>query len=145
MQEVILYEGLSSTFRLHSWAKPYECNQCKKFFLREAYYTIWDHTWENPYKCNQFRKAFSLRGSLVLYYIIMKVHSAEKPYECDDAVKGFAQKSQLVKHPWIHPGEKLHYCEQCKKSSSEKPKYQIICTHVEEAINIWPILEGILS
>ena len=97
----------------HLEVQPFQCNTCKKNFLRNAnlkrHMSI--HTGETPYNkgdflCNHCDKSLtSLRNFTKHSYI----HSGEKPFQCTLCSKRFRQKSQWQSHNQDHTREKLLY------------------------------------
>lgn len=127
--------------RLPRKARPYDCSNCGKAFLRASHLSthMRTHSGEKPHKCNQCTKSFAQSSNLRTH---MRTHTGEKPYTCGNCSKSFADPSALSAHKRIHTGERMHKCIECQKTflrathltthtrthSGEKPHKCTICT-----------------
>lgn len=88
---------LSQHRAIHSDARPYVCEFCRKTFNRVS--TLISHKKTHsdykPHKCHICGKAFHQKGNLRNHIF---THTNERPYKCDICTKGFNQMSNLMCH-----------------------------------------------
>lgn len=118
---------LSQHRAIHSDARPYVCEFCRKTFNRVS--TLISHKKTHsdykPHKCHICGKAFHQKGyyinSLVMWRTVhinnfwffesgnlrnhIFTHTNERPYKCDICTKGFNQMSNLMCHKVVPRGE----------------------------------------
>ncbi|XP_031633882.1 zinc finger protein 2-like [Contarinia nasturtii] len=132
---------LETHMRIHTGAKPYQCDQCKKRFSNKSGLNVHIpiHTGEKPYQCDQCKKRFSKKGSLTMH---IRSHTGEKPYQCDQCKKRFSRKDYLTGHIRSHTGEKPYQCDQCKQRFSKKSNLNIhMKTHKDVTADFHKILK----
>lgn len=80
------------------------------------------HTGAKPYECNTSRKAFSHKDTLTQHH---KILSGEKPSMCSGCGKAFTHKDVLIEHQKIHTRQKSCECDECGKFFSHSSYIKI--------------------
>ncbi|KAF4525663.1 hypothetical protein B566_EDAN001264 [Ephemera danica] len=121
---------LSQHRAIHSDARPYICEFCKKTFNRVS--TLISHrkthSEHKPHTCDLCGKGFHQKGNLRNHIF---THTNERPYKCEVCGKGFNQMSNLMCHKvkaHSHPDTSRYICQLC---DTEFPKRVSLKSHQE--------------
>nr|CAD7460051.1 unnamed protein product [Timema tahoe] len=111
---------LSQHRAIHSDARPYVCEVCKKTFNRVS--TLISHrkthSENKPHKCEICGRGFHQKGNLRNHEF---THTDERPYKCELCGKGFNQMSNLVCHKGhVHAEKPQYVCKICNKEFSRR-------------------------
>ena len=115
---------LETHIEIHSRARPFQCQDCDKRFLRSS--DLWAHQRihsGSKYTCLQCGKKLASSGSLHNHK--KSVHEESKRFECHVCFKGFALKQKLVNHVMSeHEGQKPFQCDQCDQGFIHKQSFE---------------------
>ena len=130
--------------RIHTGAKPYECNTSRKAFSHKD--TLTQHhkilSGEKPSMCSSCGKAFTHKDVLVEH---QKIHTRQKSFECGECGKFFSHSSYIKIYKLFHQVTRLFVCDECGKTYisnsylSQHKKVHTIVKPVDE-VNVGNVL-----
>ncbi|XP_061573141.1 zinc finger protein 574 [Cololabis saira] len=107
--------------RAVTWAKPLQCDLCKRTFTSVNRLTAHKRVHEQgTHECPECGKVFKKATSLQTH---MRTHSGVARYLCVDCGNGFTTEMTLIMHRKSHTSDPLHKCQFCNKTFTNMTKY----------------------
>ncbi|XP_031624954.1 zinc finger protein 37-like [Contarinia nasturtii] len=124
---------LTLHIRRHTEEKPYQCDHCKKQFIRKDYLTshIRIHTGEKPFQCDQCKKRFIHRNTLHLH---MRTHKDSR-FHYSGCHRGFTQHIEKESHE-KECKRRRYECYLCNRVENKKKYVTISKTTLEGHMRI---------
>ncbi|MGH0158649.1 UNVERIFIED_CONTAM: hypothetical protein FKN15_046350 [Acipenser sinensis] len=110
-QESVLWTIFEEKIHVSKDLKPFVC-QCGRRFSESGSLKIHQrvHSGAKPYDCEECGASFRYLKSLKTH---RRVHTGERPHVCADCDKSFSDVGCLRKHRRIHTGVKPYRCAAC--------------------------------